>query len=153
MQDNQYEVEEKTVEPLLVGGIRTKGRYSECGEIFGKLGRKLGRHIAGKAMMLAYDDEYKAEDADFEPCMQLRKAVEVEGVHVRELPGGRCLSLIHAGPYEDLPRSYGRIKEYLEANDVSILSPSREIYLKGPGILFKGNPQKYLTELQFLVGE
>ena len=26
--------------------------------------------------------------------------------------------------------------------------PSREIYLKGPGMFFKGNPHKYVTEIQ-----
>ena len=26
--------------------------------------------------------------------------------------------------------------------------PSREIYIKGPGMIFRGNPKKYLTEIQ-----
>jgi effector-binding domain-containing protein len=30
--------------------------------------------------------------------------------------------------------------------------PPREIYLKGPGMLFPGNPRKYLTEVQVIVG-
>jgi effector-binding domain-containing protein len=31
------------------------------------------------------------------------------------------------------------------------LLPSREVYLKGPGIIFRGNPKKYLTEIQILI--
>ena len=31
--------------------------------------------------------------------------------------------------------------------------PYREIYLKGPGMLFRGNPKNYLTEIQILVEE
>jgi len=30
-------------------------------------------------------------------------------------------------------------------------APLMEIYHKGPGMLFKGNPDKYLTELQISV--
>ncbi len=26
-----------------------------------------------------------------------------------------------------------------------------ELYLKGPGVIFKGNPQKYLSEIQMLI--
>ena len=26
--------------------------------------------------------------------------------------------------------------------------PTREVYIKGPGMIFKGNPKKYLTEIQ-----
>lgn len=26
--------------------------------------------------------------------------------------------------------------------------PTREIYVKGPGLIFKGNPKNYLTEIQ-----
>ncbi|MFT5051200.1 MAG: DNA-binding transcriptional MerR regulator [Chlamydiales bacterium] len=146
-----YEIEEKSLSPLLVGGIRMKGRYSECGKVFGQLGRKLGRHIAGKAIMLCHDEEYREDDADFEPCMPLRKPIEVSAVDVRVLPGGRCLSLVHVGPYDRLSRSYGRILEYARSEDLRLLCPSREVYIKGPGMIFKGNPEKHLTEIQFLI--
>jgi effector-binding domain-containing protein len=29
--------------------------------------------------------------------------------------------------------------------------PTREIYVKGPGMIFKGNPNNYLTEIQIPV--
>lgn len=149
MEASVYEVEEKTLEALLVGGMRMRGRYEECGKAYSQLGRKLGRQIKGKAMMLCHDEEYREEDADFEPCMPLRRAVEAQGVDVRELPGGRFLTLLHAGPYEALGRSYERIMEYARAHGLALEGPCREVYHKGPGMIFKGNPAKYLTEIQF----
>ena len=107
--DTSAEVEEKTTDEILVAGIRTKGRYSECGRIFGKLGRKLNRHIAGKAMCLYYDGEYREEDADFEPCFPVSKRLEIEGIDFHEIPASRCLSLMHHGPYEELGHSYARL--------------------------------------------
>ena len=144
---------EKSLSPLLVGGTRMKGRYSDCGKAFGQLGRKLGRHIRGKAMMLCYDEEYVEEGADFEPCMPLRRSVSAEGVDVRELPGGRCLTLLHHGPYDGLTRSYSRLFEHAKRAQLTLSCPSREVYIKGPGMIFKGNPEKYITEIQFLVEE
>ena len=32
-----------------------------------------------------------------------------------------------------------------------VVLPTREVYLKGPGMLLKGNPEKYLTEIQIPV--
>ncbi|HEX2972276.1 MAG TPA: GyrI-like domain-containing protein, partial [Tepidisphaeraceae bacterium] len=130
-----------------------KGRYSDCGKAFAKLGRSLGRYISGKPLLLHYDTEYREEDADFEACMPLRQRKEVEGISVRELPGGRCVSLIHKGPYDQLGRSYARILDYVKSKGYTIVSPTREIYIKGPGMIFKGNPKNYLTEIQMLVDD
>ncbi len=153
MNTSQFQVEEKQVEPVLVGGIRMRGRYSDCGDGFRKLGRSLGRHISGKAMMLCYDGEYRENDADFEVCMPVRRSVKVEGVDVRELPGGRAVSLLHQGPYDEIGGTYQKLFEYLSENGLKTEPPCREIYVKGPGMIFKGNPQKYLTEVQLLVAE
>jgi DNA-binding transcriptional MerR regulator len=109
-----FEVAARDVEPLLVGGIRMQGRYSDCGKGFATLGRRLGRHIVGKPLCLYYDGEYREEDANFEPCMPIRKRVEAEGISVRELPGGHCVSLMHQGPYEELGRSYARAIKYAQ---------------------------------------
>ena len=153
MRAKNYDVEEKTLEPLLVAGIRVQGRYCECGPVFGQLFRRLGRYAAGKPMCLYYDGEYREEDANFEPCIPLRKRVEADGITLHDLPGGRCVSLIHQGPYDELRRSYARILQYVADRGYEGLLPSREVYLKGPGMIFKGNPKRYLTEIQLLIAE
>jgi DNA-binding transcriptional MerR regulator/effector-binding domain-containing protein len=151
MSTTTFEVEERELAPILVGGIRMMGRYADCGKGFAALGKRLGRHIAGKPLCLFYDGEYREEDANFEPCMPLRTPVEADGISIRELPGGRCVSLIHRGPYEELTRSYARALQYVKEHGYRLQIPSREVYHKGPGMLFRGNPKKYLTEIQLLV--
>ena len=32
-----------------------------------------------------------------------------------------------------------------------VVLPTREVYLKGPGMIFKGNPRNFLTEIQMLI--
>lgn len=151
MQNSTFAVEEKTVGDMLIAGVRMKGRYSECGKGFARIGRKFGRHIAGKCFLLHYDNEYKEDDADFEACFPVRQAKQVEGISVRELPGGRCVSLLHRGPYEELSRSYAKILAYVREKGYGLVTPTREVYIKGPGMIFKGNPKNYLTEIQMLV--
>ena len=153
MQKSTFEVEEKVLEPMLIAGVRMKGKYSDCGKGFAKIGKALGRYLCGKPLNLYYDGEYREEDADLEACIPVRKQVEVEGISVRELPGGKCVALLHQGPWDELGRSYTKILDYVKQKGYETLLPTREVYLKGPGMIFRGNPKKYLTEIQILIRE
>jgi DNA-binding transcriptional MerR regulator len=151
MHNSKFKVEEKMLEPMLVAGIRMTGKYSDCGKGFSKIGKNFGRFICGKPFCLYYDAEYKENDADFETCMPIREEKQVNGISVRQLSGGKCISLLHKGPYEQLGRSYEKVLEYAKNKGLKLALPSREVYLKGPGMIFKGNPHKYLTEIQILI--
>jgi DNA-binding transcriptional MerR regulator/effector-binding domain-containing protein len=154
MEDSEFTVREKKLEPLLMAGVRMKGKYSDCGKGFAQLGRRLGRFLCGKPFCLYYDGEYRANDADFEACFPVRAGAKpAEGIAVRELPGGPCVCLIHQGPYAELGRSYEKLLDYIKAKGYKTALPSREVFLKGPGMIFKGNPKKYLTEIQILLAE
>ena len=149
-----YDVQEKVLEPILIGGVRMKGKYGDCGKGFARIGRAMGRYIRGKPLLLYYDREYRENDADFEACMPLGrqpKGVAADGISVREIAGGRCVCLVHKGPYDQLGHSYARIMRYVKEKGYTIASPTREVYLKGPGMIFKGNPKNYLTEIQMLI--
>ena len=141
-------VQEKETDSLLVAGIRIKARYSDCGKVFGTLGRRIGRQISGKAMCLYYDGEYKEEDADFEPCFPISKAIDAEGISVHEIPSTRCLSLIHEGSYDELGQSYAKLFDAARQRELTVQLPTREIYVKGPGMVFRGKPENYITEIQ-----
>ncbi len=153
LENSIFEVEEKELASMLIAGVRMQGKYSDCGRGFGLIGKKMGRAICGKPFCLHYDSEYREENADFEACMPIRRRQEVEGIAVRDLPGGRCVALLHQGPYEALGRSYAKILEYVKSRGYEVALPTREVYLKGPGMIFKGNPQKYLTEIQLPLKE
>jgi effector-binding domain-containing protein len=148
-----FQIEEKVADPILVAGIRMKGRYADCGVAFARIAKALGRHIRGKPLLLHYDSEYREDDADFEPCIPVRNGNAVDGISIRQLPGGRCISLLHKGPYDQLGRSYAKILDYIHGKGYLVLVPTREIYHKGPGMIFRGNPKNYLTEIQMLIND
>ncbi len=149
-----FDIEEKQVDTLLIAGIRMQGRYQDCGKAFSTLGRKIGRHICGKPTMLHFSEEYREDDADFEAFFPIRKNPgEMDDISVRELPGGRFLTLVHRGSYDAISKSYARIMSAMKERGHEIQAPCREVYLKGPGMIFTGNPKKYLTEIQFRIDE
>jgi DNA-binding transcriptional MerR regulator len=148
---HEFEIEEKQIDTLLIAGCRMKGKYEEVGKGFAKLGKALGRHINGKAMTLYYDCEFKEDGADFEPCFPVRKGTDSDGISVRELKGGKAISLIHVGTYESLSESYKKIFAYVNDKGLKTELPSREVYLKGPGMIFRGNPKNYLTEIIIMI--
>jgi DNA-binding transcriptional MerR regulator/effector-binding domain-containing protein len=153
MKQSTFQAEEKTVEPLLIAGIRMKGRYADSGTGFSRIGKSLGRYISGKPMLLHYDAEFRQDDADFEACMPVRTEKHVDGICIRRIAGGRCVSCLHQGPYDQMGRSYAKILDYIRSKGYEVQMPMREIYLKGPGMIFAGNPKNYLTEIQIMIGD
>jgi DNA-binding transcriptional MerR regulator/DNA gyrase inhibitor GyrI len=154
--DNSSEIVEKSIPDVRVAGIRWKGRYADTGQYFGRLARALGRHIAGKPFNIYYDEGFREEDAEIESCIPVREGREIktpEGVSIRSIRGGRVVSLMHKGPYDQLGRSYEAITSHLKQKGYKVAAAPREIYIKGPGFIFKGNPKNYLTEIQFPVAE
>ena len=144
---NPNEIQEVTVEATLIAGIRMKAAYSECGKGFSKLGRAAGRFICGKAFCLFYDEGYREVDADFEVCFPVRKAITSEGIDCRELPGGKFLSLTHVGPYSEVGPTYQALIAQAKEQGLTTHTPCREVYVKGPGMIFRGNPKKYVTDV------
>jgi effector-binding domain-containing protein len=151
MAKQPFEVEEKSTDPIRVAGVRMKGKYADCGPVFAKIARRLGRHLCGKPLLLHYDTEYREDDADFEPCIPVRGGKGDDGIEIRELPGGACVTLLHKGPYAQLGKSYAKILDYVRQKGYQTRVPTREIYHKGPGMIFRGNPKNYLTEIQILL--
>lgn len=150
MATSGFQVEERQLDTMLIAAVRMQAKYSDCGQGFAAIVRRFGRQMCGKPMLLHYDVEYK-ELANYEACMPIRKGSDVEGITVREVTGGRAVTLLHKGPYDELGRSYERVLAYIQEKGYEVQVPSREVYIKGPGMIFKGNPKNYLTEIQMLV--
>lgn len=70
--------------------------------------------------------------------------VDVQGFEWKQVPAFKCLSLVHEGPWENLPQSYAEAMGYLDANGMVMTRECREIY-------FTMNPEKgadNTTEIQ-----
>ncbi len=149
-QNKIEEVEYITPGPWEIISHRFSGRYIDVGQHFGRLYRLAGRHALGPAGSFYYDTEYKEEDADIECFIILKKKIQLKDpsyATVRTIPEFRAISLIHHGAYDRLGRSYERIFHHVQEHNEKYTIPTGELYLKGPGIFFRGNPERYRTRI------
>jgi len=145
------EISEKALAGFPLCGIRYKGRYGDIGERFAELFRKAGRHAAGAPLALYYDGEYREDDADIEAAIPVKKSVAIDGLDCRVIGETRALCALHYGPYETLGDTYKILFDAIEARSLVAATPTREIYLKGPGLVFPRKKERFVTEIQIPV--
>lgn len=142
----EYEIKVKEIPEVKVASIRYKDHYDKCGNYVAKLYKTVKSNVNGAFFNLYYDMEY-AEHADIESCIPLKKDIYDSNVSCRTLPKIKGISTIHKGSYASLSHSYKALLDYANQHNLEIAIPTREIYIKGPGMIFKGNPNKYITEI------
>lgn len=64
---------------------------------------------------------------------------------------GDVAEILHVGAYGDEPPTVEKLLAFIKAQGYKIIGPHEEEYLKGPGMLFKGDPKKYYTIIRYRV--
>lgn len=134
-------------EPIQIASLRYKGRYDECGPYFSKLFGAAKNAADGPSMCVYHDEEYRESDADIECCVPLKKPIGTKDIDQRTLPGGKHLKVVYTGPYEEIGQAYHELLKHATENNIALGVYSITVYVKGPGMLFKGNPNDYVTEV------
>ncbi len=60
------------------------------------------------------------------------KAPEAAQVKLETLREGRCVQMLHLGPYSDEPRTVAQMKAFAEAQGLALKGPHHEIYVSDP---------------------
>ncbi|MGH4121251.1 MerR family transcriptional regulator [Clostridium sp.] len=141
-----YKIEVRDIPAVKVASIRYKGKYSDIGMYISRIYKVIKSAAKDQPFSCYYDGEYK-EEADIEVCVPISKQVNDPNITTKELPQIRVVSTRHTGSYESINMAYKAIFDYAQENNINFLIPSREIYIKGPGMIFKGNPSNYITEI------
>lgn len=141
-----YKFEVKEIPAIKVISIRFKGNYSDVGKYIGTLYKVAKNQACGAPFNLYYDGDYK-EIADIELCIPVKGKISSDEVEYKELSPIKVISTVHVGSYETLNKAYKSIIDYANSQNMELDIPIREIYEKGPGMIFKGNPQNYITNI------
>lgn len=146
LKDNSYPIETVEIDSVFVAAFRFTGKYSDLEHYVPRLykavkNNKNGRHFN------CYYDEACMEDADIELCIPIKKQIKDSNIKCKWLPKIKAIRTIHYGSYETLHLAYKALFEYANTHHLKIITPSREIYTKGPGMIFHGNPANYITEI------
>ena len=158
-------VTEKFVPDFLVASIRFSGRYPEVGDVLPGLLRACRALASGAPFSLYHDTQPMEDDADIEVCVPISAALAdlpaPGGAKCRQLPGGRVVSIIHSGIYDQLWVSYQALVDHMNQRGLEQTGPVREIYLEVGGLGIAGGgggsacglsaSSIRLTEIQFPV--
>lgn len=142
----QYEVSIESIPEQLIAFISFQGTYANCSEKFSKLLKSVKSKANGVPFNLYYDNEFKAK-AIIDSCIPIKESFSASNIKIKTLPQIQALKTTHIGKYEFLGYGYKALIDYAKDNNIELLKPTREIYLKGPGMFMKGNPNKYITEI------
>jgi effector-binding domain-containing protein len=149
-----YDVVIKKVESQRVASIRDViPKYGAIGSLYGNLFAYIGKKrlkVNGPGIGIYHDQEYRENNADVEAAVSVSGTASSEGkINVYDLPSVEQMAcLVYQGPYEEIGRGYQTIMGWIENNGYKPAGACREIYLKGPGRILKGNPAEYITEIQ-----
>jgi hypothetical protein len=84
---------------------------------------------------------------------ELTGSTETDGLRV-ELESwdyGEVAEILHQGRYDEEEPTVERLKAFIDESGYEITGLHEEEYLKGPGILFAGNPESFLTIIRYPV--
>lgn len=141
-----YKIEVKEIAPVIVASIRYRGKYSDVGTYIGKIYKAVKNKGAGVPFNCYYDAEFK-EDADIELCVPTTELIHDSSISAKRLPAIKAICTVHTGSYDKLNLAYKALLDYANEHSINCLTPSREVYIKGPGMIFKGNESNYVTEI------
>ncbi len=144
-----YTIEIRTIETLQVACSQYNGPIADVPKYMPLVFKSI-RGQANGAPFVAYHSlvDEKGE-AEMSLCVPTQQTPTGQGVEVNVLPGGKAACLTHVGPYETLHLAYQAMNQYLAENNLVLCPPCREVFVKGPGMVIKGNPEHYITELIF----
>ncbi|MDF3002439.1 MAG: putative transcriptional regulator [Bacillota bacterium] len=142
-----YQIEVKDIPTVIVAAIRYRGKYDEIGKYIGKLYKAVKDQGAGDPIQCYHDPEYREGDADLELCLPTKRLIRYPDVEGKKLPAIRAICTTHVGSYRKLNLAYKAIFDYAGEHGLTCVIPSREVYRKGPGMIFKGNEDSYITDI------
>ena len=141
-----YEVEVEQIPSIQVASIRYVGKYEDCGKYAGKIFRSIKGKADGDFFNLYNELEY-SEEADIEVCVPIKSVISSSDINCRTIPGMKAITTMHKGSYENLGNAYKALFDYAKTNNYEVETPIRDEYIKGPGMIFAGNPHNYLTKV------
>lgn len=69
--------------------------------------------------------------------------------NIRKLSAGRCVSIYHFGDYESIGRSYLKIMDYCQRNNLEIISDSYEFCIND--YITSSDENEYITKIMFYI--
>lgn len=148
-----YQIQIKDIEPIRVAFMKYRGVVTKANKVFPNVFKSIRGKANGAPFFCYYVMDPKSKIGELELCVPTLETPNDNGITVKETPRIKAVCVTHIGPYETMNLAYDAINHYAQQNNLTLHPPFREVYIKGPGMFFKGNPNKYITEIIFPIKE
>ncbi len=148
-----YKIEIRDIEPVRVAFLPYKGIVTGANKMFPCVFQSIRGKTNGAPFLYYYEMNPITKMGVMDICIPTEESPSKSGVEVKELPRIKAISVSHVGSYETLHYAYAAIEQYALEHRLQLQQPFREVYIKGPGMFFKGNPSGYITEVLFPIKE
>ena len=149
----EYQIEIRDVEPIRVAFMKYKGIVTDANKVFPSVFKSIQGKANGAPFFCYYVMDQESKIGKMELCVPTAETPNGNGITVKEMPRIKAVCTTHIGSYGTMHYAYEAINRYARENKLTLQLPVREVYIKGPGMIFKGNPKKYITEVLFPIKE
>lgn len=110
-----------------------------------------GTEMAGAPSGLYYlwDDENQITDLAI--AIPVAADVELEGLDVFDIPATPALQVDYVGVYDGVSAAHEILEAYMQANGLTRTGPAIEAYLADPGPETETDPNKWMTQVIYLL--
>lgn len=148
-----YTIEIRDIEPIRVAFMRFKGLVTEANKVFPNVFKSIRGKTNGTPFFCYYLMNPETKLGELDLCVPTAEAPVGNGIEIKEMPRIKAVCVTHIGSYETMQGAYAEIDKYAAGHGIQLQPPFREVFIKGPGMVVKGNPDKYVTEILFPIKE
>lgn len=148
-----YKIEIREIEPIRVAYLHYCGIAAEANKVFPKVFQAIMGKANGAPFFSYLEMNPETKVGEMELCVPTAEMPSASGIRVKEMPRIKAVCVTHTGPYVTLNEAYAAIDRYAGENGILLQLPFREVFIKGPGMILRGNPDKYITEIIFPIKE
>jgi hypothetical protein len=88
------------------------------------------------------------EEVNTLPVLKKKTPVEVK---IGYWEYGDTAEIAHSGSYDSEGKTVDKLMQYIKEKGYVVSGPHEEVYIKGPGMFGKGDPNKYITLIRYQV--
>ena len=144
-----YQIEIRDIEPIRVAYMRYEGVATEANKVFPKVFQSVRGKTNGAPFFNYLSMNPETKMGEIELCVPTAESPVGSGIEVKEMPRIKAVCVTHTGSYETMNSAYMAIDRFAAENGLKLMPPFREVFIKGPRMMIKGNPKKYVTEILF----
>lgn len=148
-----YEIEIRDIEPIRIAFMKYKGVATDANKVFPNVFKAIRGKSNGAPFFNYLIMNPDTKIGEIELCVPTAESPLGNGIEIKEMPRIKAVCVTHIGSYDTMRNAYAAIEEYASQNNLQLVPPFREVFIKGPGMLIKGNPDKYITEIYFPIKE